>query len=82
MALMTGYVFVSCDEEKLTPEEENKPVVPQDSVPGDSVQTPADTIAYTLSMTLPQADSTIWQQEASYTATVIYRRTLQSVSSF
>ena len=58
MALMMGYVFVSCDEEKLTPEEENKPVVPQDSVPGDSVQTPADTIAYTLSMTLPQADST------------------------
>lgn len=58
MALTLGYVFVSCDEEKLTPEEENKPVVPQDSVPGDSVQTPADTIAYTLSMTLPQADST------------------------
>ena len=62
MALMMGYVFVSCDEEKLTPEEEKKPVVPSDSIPSDSVpsdttQVPADTVFYTLSMSLPKADS-------------------------
>ena len=56
MALMMGYVFVSCDEEKLTPEEE-KPAVNNDSIPSDTVQAPADTIAYTLSMSLPKADS-------------------------
>ena len=56
MALMMGYVFVSCDEEKLTPEEE-KPVTPKDSIPSDTVQTPADTVFYALSMTLPKADS-------------------------
>ena len=57
MALMMGYVFVSCDEEKLTPEEEKKPVVPSDSVPSDTVPAPADTVFYTLSMSLPKADS-------------------------
>ena len=62
MALMMGYVFVSCDEEKLTPEEEKKPVVPSDSIPSDSVPSdtvpaPADTVFYTLSMSLPKADS-------------------------
>ena len=56
MALMMGYVFVSCDEEKLTPEEE-KPVTPKDSVPSDTVPAPADTVFYTLSMSLPKADS-------------------------
>lgn len=56
MALMMGYVFVSCDEEKLTPEEE-KPAVNNDSIPSDTAQAPADTVSYTLSMTLPKADS-------------------------
>ena len=45
MALMMGYVFVSCDEEKLTPEEE-KPAVNNDSIPSDTAQAPADTVSY------------------------------------
>lgn len=72
MALMMGYVFVSCDEEKLAPEDDKKPVVNNDSIPSDSTQTPADTtqtpvdttqtpvdtlVSYTLSMSLSKADS-------------------------
>ena len=43
MALSMGFVFVSCDKEELTPENEN-----------GKEKTPA---TFTLSMTLPQADS-------------------------
>lgn len=62
MALAMGFVFVSCDEEKLTPEEEKPVVTPSDSAqvtPADSTQTtPVDSVVlHTLSMTLPQADS-------------------------
>ena len=68
IALTLGYVFVSCDEEKLTPEEE-KPVVNNDSIPSnptdstqttpaDSTQTtPADSVAsYTLAMNVETPD--------------------------
>lgn len=63
MALTLGYVFVSCDEEKLTPEEEKPVVTPSDSAqvtPADSTQTtPVDSVVlHTLSISLDKADST------------------------
>lgn len=80
MALALGYVFVSCDDEKLTPEEEKPIVTPSDSAqvnPADSIQVnpadstqvnPADSVVlYTLSMTLPQADSLYLSTETSVT---------------
>ena len=61
MALAMGFVFVSCDEEKLTPEEEKPVVTPSDSAqvtPADSTQvTPQDsTVSYTLSMSVDTPD--------------------------
>lgn len=68
MALTLGYVFVSCDEEKLTPEDEKK-TTPTDTIhttpkdtnqvtPTDTVpNVPADTVSYTLSISLEKTDS-------------------------
>ena len=76
IALTLGYVFVSCDEEKLTTENEKKTEkndsIPQDTnqvTPPDTTQvTPIDsTISYTLSVSLPAADSLYLSTETSVT---------------
>ena len=85
MALTLGYVFVSCDEEKLTPEDEKKPtptdtiqttpkdtnqVTPTDTVPN----VPADTVSYTLSISLEKADSIYLGTDTTISTGTYYRQ--------